>query len=341
MDSQLLKGFLKHTLSMPTDFIPYEFKRSNGISVIHHEIGILEISPPHSNISLVISSGIHGDETAPLEMMDEIINDLLKENIHPTIRILFIIAHPRAINKAKRFMDENLNRCFYKENSNDTEESRIANKLQKHVTNFFEKAHAKDEKWHLDLHSAIRNSLHNVFAVVPASTKTVDVRPLISFFQQARLNCVMFSQQPSSTFSWWSAETFSSFSATIEMGRVAPLYQNDMQAFNDLKMALKTFISGSIFPLSKEEHALLMYEISHTITKTKESFRFAFPQDIANFTYFLEDQILAKENDVLYLADKGGESIVFPNENVAIGQRACLLVQPISPDLSAPFYVNV
>lgn len=341
MDSQLLKGFLRHTLSMPADFTPYEIQCSNGISIIHHDIGILEVIPSHSNISLVVSSGIHGDETAPLELIDEIVNDILKQKLHPNIRILFIIAHPHAINLEQRFISENLNRCFYKDNSNETEESRIAHRLQEHVSAFFSKSSLNDKKWHFDLHSAIRDSLNPVFAVVPASTQKVDVRPLISFCHLAKLDCVMFSQRPSYTFSWWTSETFSSLSATIEMGRVAPLYQNDMKVFMPLNEAIKKLISGFSLPQNKDGNAVLMYEISHTMTKNEDSFRFAFSQDIANFTYFSEGQILAEEKEVVYVADKGGEAVVFPNENVEKGQRACLLVQPIHPDLSHPFYVNV
>ena len=340
--SRLLKdGFLKHSLSNNRDSFPYEIKLGNGIRIIHHDVGVIEVCPFHSDIALVISAGIHGDETAPLEMIDDMVNNILNLKLQPKIRVLFIIAHPFAINSQQRFININLNRCFSNGTLGGDPESRIAVRLKNHVSLFFLKNKNNQSKWHFDLHCSIRDSLHPIFALVPTSTKMTDVRPLVSFLQCAHLDAVIFSQEPSSTFSWWSAETCSSFSATIEMGRVAPLYQNNMQAFSALSSALKRMIQeGVIESVYDPDPSLALYQISNTMIKKDKTFRFSFSKETPNFTYFSQGQKLAKEKALDHVAMMGGESILFPNENVEEGQRACLLIQPFSLDFSRPFYVT-
>ncbi|OEE62133.1 succinylglutamate desuccinylase [Enterovibrio norvegicus FF-33] len=341
MDSQLSGGFLKHTLSSPMTFKPYSFQLPNGLDIIHHDVGVLEVSPENANRAIVISSGIHGDETAPIELVDDLVSEILNGAWVPQSRTLFIIAHPDAIHAHTRFIEENLNRLFADVNADRNAECQLANHLQEHVRRFFVNTKDNDEKWHFDMHSAIRDSKHYMFAVVPASTKTTDVRPLIGFLKSAQMDAMLLSRTPSSTFSWWSGENFGALAATFEMGRVAPLYQNDMSEFAPLKQALINFLCDCENVEAAIEHDLSIYKVTRTITKTDDAFSLAFSGDAANFTYFKEGEQLAEENGTLYVAQKGGEAAVFPNANVAVGQRACLLVTPFVPDESKPLFVNV
>ncbi|MDD1780789.1 succinylglutamate desuccinylase [Enterovibrio sp. ZSDZ35] len=341
MQKHLFESFLKHTLYPPKNFKPQSITLSNGILVNHKDIGVLEVSPSNANSHVVISSGIHGDETAPIELVDDLVNEILSERVTPRERVLFIIGHPDAIHAHTRFIEENLNRLFANENPERNKECLLANRLQAHVSAFFRSAKEGDGKWHFDLHSAIRDSKHYMFGVVPASTPATDIRPLVSFIQAAKMDAVMLSRTPSSTFSWWSAENFGALAATFEMGKVARLYENDMTEFDALKSAFVALLSGTPLPESDDKHPFLMYKVTRTITKTDASFSLTFSNDAANFTYFTSGEKLASENDVSYWAIEGGEAVVFPNANVAIGQRACLLVQPYTPDLSLPLFVNV
>ncbi|WP_028025511.1 succinylglutamate desuccinylase [Enterovibrio calviensis] len=341
MDTYLSEGFLQHTLFPPETFVPQTFQLANGTDVIHHSIGVLEVIPPKAELAIVLSSGVHGDETAPIELVNELVSEILSEQWVPTARILFIIAHPDAIHAHTRFIEENLNRLFADTNPERNKECLLANRLQHHVDAFFGSCEEGSDKWHFDLHSAIRDSKHYMFAVVPASTKATDVRPLIHFLRAADMDAMLLSLTPSSTFSWWSAERFGALTATFEMGRVAPLYQNNMDEFAALKHALIASLTGSVFPSNQKKPALEIYKVTRTITKTDEAFSLAFSNDAANFTFFKEGEPLAKENGTEYVAIEGGEAAVFPNANVAIGQRACLLVQPFSPDESQPLFVNV
>ncbi|WP_407333148.1 succinylglutamate desuccinylase [Enterovibrio sp. 27052020O] len=341
MDSQLSGGFLKHTLYPPETFKPYSFQLPNGLDVIHHDIGVLEFSPKNANRAIVVSSGIHGDETAPIELVDDLVSEILNGVWVPCSRTLFIIAHPDAIHAHTRFIEENLNRLFAGVNPDRNAECQLANRLQGHVSQFFANANESDEKWHFDMHSAIRDSKHYMFAVVPASTKATDVRPLIGFLKSAQMDAMLLSRTPSSTFSWWSGETFGALAATFEMGRVAPLYQNNMSEFEPLKRALIDLLSARQDDRNTPKTDLSIYKVTRTITKTDDAFTLAFSNDAANFTYFNQGEQLAEENGTVYVAQQGGEAVVFPNANVAVGQRACLLVTPFVPDESQALFVNV
>nr|WP_241826625.1 succinylglutamate desuccinylase [Enterovibrio norvegicus] len=346
INSYLSGGFLQHTLYPPTNFMPQAFTLENGVEVKHHDVGVVEISPPTATKDIVISSGIHGDETAPIELVDDLVKEIVEGRFVPTERTLFVIAHPKAIHAYTRFIEENLNRLFAGENDHRNEECVLANRLQCHVKEFFslsvnsEAEHSR-ERWHFDLHSAIRDSKHYMFAVIPASSHATDIRPMSSFLQFSAMDAMLLSRTPSSTFSWWTGETFGALAATFEMGRVAPLYKNDMTEFEPLKAGIKALLSNQTLDESTSNQTFDIYKVSRTITKTDDAFTLAFSNEAANFTFFKEGETLAEENGKEYVSEAGGEAVVFPNAKVAVGQRACLLVKPFTPDLSLPLYVNV
>lgn len=339
MDSQLAGGFLKHTLFPPGDFSPYRVSLPNGVTLNHLDIGVLEVVPNNAQGAIVISSGIHGDETAPIELVDGLVEAVIQQELIPQQRTLFIIAHPAAIHAHTRFIDENLNRLFSRRNPERNPECVLANKLQAYVDAFFDRVDG--ERWHFDLHSAIRDSEHYMFGVVPVSSKGTDIRPLVAFLKAAHMDAMMLSRTPSSTFSWFSAEHYGAQAATFEMGRVAPLYQNNMAEFLPLRNALTALIGGEPLPIPSADKTFPIYKVTRTITKTDQAFRLAFSDDAANFTYFKQGELLAEENGTEYHAIEGGEAVVFPNSKVAIGQRAALLVQPFEADLSMPLCVNI
>ncbi|MGO2478562.1 MAG: succinylglutamate desuccinylase/aspartoacylase domain-containing protein, partial [Pseudoalteromonas sp.] len=47
---------------------------------------------------------------------------------------------------------------------------------------------------------------------------------------------------------------------------------------------------------------------------------------------FAKGELLATDGDTQYFAEVEGEAIIFPNADVALGQRALLTVIPLSVD---------
>ena len=71
-----------------------------------------------------------------------------------------------------------------------------------------------------------------------------------------------------------------------------------------------------------------MYEISQVIDRHHEDFSLTFDDDVENFTDFPKGHVLAIDGGNEVKTQQDGEAIIFPNANVAIGQRAMLTVTP-------------
>jgi succinylglutamate desuccinylase len=302
---------------------------AGGVTFKLHQRGVLEVIP--KNLSdeskhVIISCGIHGDETAPMEIVDKIINDIQTGFQNVTERLLFINAHPQATNAHTRFLDVNLNRLFDDKKYEPSLELDIANNL-KQVVNHFYAGTEQSQRWHLDLHCAIRLSKHYSFAVSPRVRHPVRSQALMNFVASGHLDAVMFSNAPSSTFSWYSAENFGAQALTVELGRVARIGENELEKLVAFDLALRDLVAGS-----EAEHLPrepVMYRVSRTIVRLHDDFNFLFDDNVENFTAFKHGEVFGHDGEKPLMAKNEGEAIVFPNRNVAVGQRAALMVCPV------------
>ncbi|MBC7005130.1 succinylglutamate desuccinylase [Photobacterium sp. BZF1] len=344
MLQQVKEGkFLEATLDMA---LPEEsgcWEMESGISCELLGRGILIISPvsgdPMSGSSsakdIVLSAGVHGDETSPIELLQRLIEQILSGEIQPVHRILVIIGHPEAINLHRRFVDENMNRLFKVENPATNPDCIRANRLQVAVKDFFQQGE-KDEqsRWHLDLHCAIRDSAHYTFAVSPYSSHQTRQRELFAFLQHSEIEAALLSNSPSPTFSWYSAEYFGAQALTMELGKVAPFGKNDLQRLSSFYRAMVELVTQLAPRYQWQEEKLAVYKVTRTLMKQSEHFMLNFPDDQANFTMYPQGTLLGRDEDIEYYVLEEGEAVVFPNPNVAIGQRACLMVKKtdVSPE---------
>mgnify|MGYP000016290677 CR=1 FL=1 len=77
--------------------------------------GALEVRPPEARdngLDLLLSAGIHGNETAPIELLDRLLHDIARGDLKPRARILFLFGNPEAIRKGERFVEQDVNRLF-------------------------------------------------------------------------------------------------------------------------------------------------------------------------------------------------------------------------------------
>ena len=328
---QIKQGrFLEATCDFSQPFVAEEWTLDSGLHCQLLYRGVLQITPRDLSCDakdIVLSSGIHGDETSPIELIQHVASSIVLGHIQPTHRLLLIIAHPEAVNYQQRFMTENMNRLFQVRNPERNNECRIANALQLAINSFYGASIAiKPERWHLDLHCAIRPSQHDTFAISPYTDKQTRSNKLFSFIHHAKLNAVLLSNTPSPTFAWYSAEYHGAQALTIELGRVGKIGHNDftlLAPFRDAMLQLITDVALPIIWTSEVE----VYQISRTITKQQPEFYFTFNDDVANFTFFAEGDEFAVDGRQTYSASVGGEAVVFPNRHVMLGQRAALMVK--------------
>lgn len=323
------QSFLLDSLDLSQEMHEGEVTVALGTRLKLHQRGVLEVIPAkltEESKHIVISCGIHGDETAPMELVDRILADIVTGFQPVRERLLLIVAHPEATNTHQRYIEANLNRLFDSKVHEPSKELDIALMLKQRVGDFFANT-AESQRWHFDLHSAIRDSRFYTFAVSPKSRHPVRSKALMDFIHSAHMEAIMFSNAPSSTFSWYTAEAFSAQALTIELGRVAKFGKNDLDKLVAFDLAVRDLIS-----ISEAEHLPrkpLMYRVSRTIVRIHQDFDFLFDDSIENFTSFKHGEVFGHDGDKPLMAKNEGEAIVFPNRNVEIGQRAALMICPV------------
>ncbi|GAC13555.1 succinylglutamate desuccinylase [Aliiglaciecola lipolytica] len=313
---------------------PIEFSLANGVNVAIPSPGIIQFSPANqASKDIVLSCGVHGNETAPIEICDDLVSRILRLELCPRQRVLFIFANLPAMDIAQRFVEENMNRLFSGEHANSTaaqnQERLRACELEKVVGQFFQTGTSESTRFHYDLHTAIRASKNDKFAVYPFLHGGRHSHEQLAFLLACGVNTILLSESPTTTFSYFSSRQFGAHAFTVELGKVYPFGQNDMSQFAAVIKTLEALISEdhlSLPPFDSEK--MYIYRVNQVINKHHHDFKLHFEDATPNFTDFEKGHLLASETGAEYRCEFDGEAIVFPNENVAIGQRALLTVVP-------------
>ena len=309
------------------------------------DTGLITFEPSdlqRSTKDIVLSSAVHGNETAPIEICAELIKKLILGELACTERVLFIFGNPASINISERFVEENMNRLFSGGHSADqgngagliNKERHRALLLENTVRDFFEQGQslaidAERERCHYDLHTAIRGSKNDKFAVYPFRHGKPWKKSQLQFMHACGVSTILLSHSPTTTFSYFSSNEFNADAFTVELGKVMPFGENDMTKFSQVKETLTRLVSGQELQLTDfKESDFSIYEIYQTINRQGEKFSLNFSDDVENFTDFPKGTVLAIDGNTEIKTDTAGEAIIFPNANVAIGQRALLTVIP-------------
>jgi len=314
---------------------PIQTTLANGTLVTITAPGIIAFEPQQSHgKSIVYSCGVHGNETAPIEICDELVTAVLNEEIQLKQRVLVLFGNLAAMDTATRFVEENMNRLFCGEHANPdvatNPERKRAGLLEKCVTDFFEAGPNAYTRYHYDLHTAIRASKNEKFAVYPFLHGKAHDKEQIAFLADCGVKTLLLSQSPTTTFSYYSSVTHGAHGFTVELGKVRPFGQNDMSRFADARKALFALVSEESYTPFSDLSETLIYGVNQVINKHHRDFALHFDDDTPNFTDFAKGTVLASEPGTEYVAQVDGEAIVFPNADVAIGQRALLTVVPTS-----------
>lgn len=315
-----------------------EFALENGTRVTVHDTGAIEFQPQGTTTKdVVLSSAVHGNETAPIEICDELIKTIIKGELALNQRVLFIFGNPKSINIGLRFVEENLNRLFNGYHTVEgvpmNDERKRAAKLEEYVTDFFARGEQGSARYHYDLHTAIRGSKNEKFAVYPYLHGKPWKKSQLQFLLSCGVNTVLMMKSPATTFSYYSSFVHGADSFTVELGQVKPFGENDMARFAKTKQTLTALISQKEVQYPQFNSSdFELFAVHRTINRTQQDFSFPFSDDAENFTGFAKGELLATDGDTPYYADVEGEAIIFPNAHVALGQRALLTVIPMQVD---------
>ncbi|WP_241971865.1 succinylglutamate desuccinylase [Aliidiomarina taiwanensis] len=338
----LVKNFLRwtrdHEWSAPAQ---QAVTLDNGTQVDIWDTGVIVFTPAQPNErDIILSCAVHGDETAPIEICDDLIERLRAGELETKSRVMFLIANPGAINVGRRFVEENMNRLFSGEHSQEpglvNKERERAKQLEQYVARFFESAPNQEgqprERLHYDMHTAIRDSAHEKFAIYPYTNGKPYKKKQLQLLHAMGVPVVLLHDGPTTTFSYFSVNEFGADAFTVELGKVRPFGQNDMSRFAQVKSMLEQLLRDTLELAPLQPEALHIYQVCRNINRTETDFELNFPNEVANFTSFPVGYELARDGETRYKVEAEGEAIVFPNAKVALGQRALLTVVPIAVD---------
>jgi succinylglutamate desuccinylase len=300
------------------------------------DTGVLELEPvelnPHAARSVLVSAGIHGDETAPIELLSRLVRDIANGAAALTCRLLVILGNVDAMRDACRYRDDDLNRLFsgrHREVPHSHEAPRAA-ALEEAAKRFF--AAASNEpgaRWHIDMHTAIRASAFERFALLPHTGKPFS-RAMFDWLGDARISAVLLHTTKGNTYSHFTAQACGADACTLELGKVRPFGENDLTRFAGADDALRRLLAGTHGRADAELPRV--FTVIDQLTKQSDAFELLLAADVPNFTPFAKGTLLARDGEYRYTVRHDEERIVFPNATVKPGLRAGLLVIETTAD---------
>ncbi|MDL2355303.1 MAG: succinylglutamate desuccinylase [Pseudomonadota bacterium] len=278
--------------------------------------------------SVLVSVGVHGDETGPIEVLAQVLDALSQQPCALAVELMVCVGNIDAIAAGKRFIDADLNRMFRVQRGAlaAAAEAARADAMIAATAAFF--AGAGPQRWHLDLHTAIRPSVYPTFAVVPDLVAAQPKAALVGWLGQAAIGAIIMNPQSAGTYSYYSAEHHGAAASTVELGRVGTLGQNDLSLFADVERALDGLLRGTApAPGRVQPH---VFQVAQEIIKLSDDFSMAFGSDTHNFTALPAGAVLATDGATVYRVGAAEELVVFPNPAVRVGLRAALMVVRIA-----------
>jgi succinylglutamate desuccinylase len=327
-----------------SDFLAYTLKGSrpaaaeaqgvcaNGVRWSWLDEGILQLEPAAAaNVaaqarSVLASAGIHGDETAPIELLSLLVRDIAQGRAALTCRLLVILGNIDAMRAGRRYLDDDLNRLFSGRHAQmpQSYEAPRAAALERAATQFFSGASSgPGARWHVDMHTAIRASVFEQFALLPHTGAPLS-RAMFEWLGDAAISAVLLHTTKGTTYSHFTAQACGAEACTLELGKVQLFGQNDLARFAGADKALRNLLAGAEgdadAPLPR------VFTVIDQITKQSDAFELLVAADVPNFTPFAQNTLLARDGDYRYAVRHAEERIVFPNPTVKPGLRAGLLV---------------
>ncbi|MCH7313765.1 succinylglutamate desuccinylase [Acinetobacter sp. ANC 3882] len=293
--------------------------------------GLLQCTPKTSyRKTMVLSAGIHGNETAPIELLANIINDVFAERLNLAVRVLFVFGNPEAIRHGVRYLENDMNRMFcgtYQDLIQDQETERAAH-LEQVTAQFFADSSAEAQRYHYDLHTAIRASLLPVFALFPYQTAPYDDF-LIHSLKAADLDALVYHNAAGKTFTHFTTERFQAASSTLELGKAKPFGENDLAEFATTDQMLRAVLSDQALPI-RQKADIRQFKVVDSILKQSENFQLNLSANAPNFSTFQQGEVIATQQAGNYVAHDQQVWILFPNPNVKTGLRAGLILKEMN-----------
>ncbi|HVE09766.1 MAG TPA: succinylglutamate desuccinylase [Paraburkholderia sp.] len=319
----------------------------NGIHWTWHGDGVLQFEParaaPHDAAaaplrSVLASAGIHGDETAPIELLSRLVREIGAGEVPLACRLLVVLGNLDAMRAACRYLDDDLNRLFSGRHKAlpDSREAPRAAALESAAQRFFAAAPQQPgARWHIDMHTAIRASVFEQFALLP-HTGMPPSRAMFEWLRDARIAAVLLHTTQGSTYSHFTSDACGALACTLELGKVRPFGQNDLTRFSGADAALRALLCNRAG--APDASMPRVFTVIDQITRQSDAFELLVEADVPNFTAYAQHTLLARDGGYRYTVRHAEERIVFPNPSVKPGLRAGLMVIETTADTLASLH---
>jgi len=309
---------------------------TDGVRMRWLSEGALEVRPAEgqdNGTDLLLSAGIHGNETAPIELLDQLLRDIARGDLKPRARILFLFGNPEAMRRGERYIEQDVNRLFNgrHEQSSGFEALRAC-ELERLADSFF--SLPDRYRVHYDLHTAIRGSKIEQFALYPWKEGRQHSRRELVRLQAAGMKAVLLQNKSSIVFSSYTYDKLGAESFTLELGKARPFGQNQQVDLTLLKICLTKMIDGTEPALENSSlQGLQLFSVAREIIKYSDAFQLNLPADVENFSELEQGFVLANDlADSRWIVEEQGARIIFPNPKVKNGLRAGILIVPTTAD---------
>ncbi|NWL78975.1 succinylglutamate desuccinylase [Pseudomonas taiwanensis] len=305
---------------------------SGGVRLHWLGEGALDVTPPaaeDSGLDLILSAGVHGNETAPIELLDRLVQAIARGQLKPRTRILFLLGNPEAIRRGDRFVEQDINRLFNGRHAESSGfEAMRAGELERYAAAFFSKPDRS--RLHYDLHTAIRGSKIEQFALYPYVEGREHSRRELARLRDAGIDAVLLQNKTGITFSSYTYARLDAEAFTLELGKARPFGSNAEVNLDRLEARLHALIEGCEPKADGESlDGLQLFSVSREIIKHSESFQLHLAPDIENFSELPVGYLLAEDiAGTRWVVEEQGARIIFPNPKVKNGLRAGILIVP-------------
>jgi succinylglutamate desuccinylase len=153
------------------------------------------------------------------------LHGIARGDLKPRARILFLFGNPEAMRKGERFVEQDVNRLFNgrHEQSSGSEAMRAAElERWRRVSSA-----CRTARLHYDLHTAIRGSKIEQFALYPWKEGRQHSRRELARLRAAGMEAVLLQNKPSITFSSYTYDKLGAEAFTLELGKARPFGQNE------------------------------------------------------------------------------------------------------------------
>ena len=295
--------------------------------------GILSIEPSEASTdALILSCGVHGNETAPIELCESLFKQVIEGSLTLNCRLLLIFGNLPAMRTDVRFCDENLNRLFKKELPGQVNlETVRAQEIMSHVDNFYQ----DDDQLriHLDLHTAIRGSKYKKFAIYPFKPDGHWHQGTIKWLINADIEAILLAHKPSGTFSCFTGLHYQAHGYTVELGKAKPFGTNDHDSLKQFKQSLQKLLTNPGLMVNPEvssddKKGVIFQVVDEVLRHNDNGFKLNLTPDFKNFSVVEKGTQLTEDGDQGYMIKADNQAIVFPNDKVPVGQRVALVIEP-------------